>query len=134
MNYGIFGGIGTGGSDYSDGYTSEDIERDAAEARRSVRNFTAHSYVGRIDPAKEGGYVATFPDLNGCVMEGETLREVESRARDALKVYINSALSNGDTLPKPKYRMRRDLKVSRTFKVTLTLGDIAKGLGLPETQ
>lgn len=39
-----------------------------------------------FDPAEEGeiGYTVTFPDLPGCITEGDTLEEAMAMAREAM--------------------------------------------------
>lgn len=79
-------------------------------------------YVARIE--REGrGYVAEFPDLRGCLTQGETIALVEEHAKEDLKGYISSKMLHGDTLPQPKYQGRKTKKV-RPFKVQLTLADL----------
>lgn len=48
-----------------------------------------------------GGYTVSFPDLLGCVTEGDTLTEAVDMAEDALGLYLYSLLEDGEELPKP---------------------------------
>lgn len=45
------------------------------------------------------GYTVSFPDLLGCVTEGDTLSEAVEMAEDALGIYLYSLLEDGETLP-----------------------------------
>ena len=44
-------------------------------------------YPALFHKAEEGGYWVEFPDLPGCLTEGETLEEAYAMAGDALFVY-----------------------------------------------
>lgn len=48
-----------------------------------------------------GGYLAEFPDLPGCMADGETVEEALSEAEDALTAWITTAQKFGDPIPKP---------------------------------
>ena len=44
-----------------------------------------------IPDIEEGGYVASFPDLPGCIMVGENLEELFEMAVDAKKAWLEAA-------------------------------------------
>lgn len=48
-----------------------------------------------------GGYIAEFPDLPGCVADGQTIEEAVHEAEDALQAWICSAKEFNDPIPKP---------------------------------
>jgi len=41
-----------------------------------------------IEEAEEGGYIATCPELPGCVSEGETWEETLENIKDAIRGYL----------------------------------------------
>jgi len=47
------------------------------------------------------GFVATIPDLPGCVSQGDTYEEVFVMILDAKKAWIESAISEGESIPEP---------------------------------
>ena len=47
-----------------------------------------------------GGYTVVFPDLVGCVTEGDTLSESVEMAEDALGIYLFSLSEEGEAFPK----------------------------------
>lgn len=64
-------------------------------------------YAVVIEPlAKEdgGGFVATVPDLPGCISDGETPEEALSNVRDAIKAWIEEARALGRPVPTPPAR------------------------------
>lgn len=58
----------------------------------------------RIYPAifhkEEVGYSITFPDLPGCVTEGNSLEEAYAMAQDALGIYLYTLKEDNEALPK----------------------------------
>ena len=51
-----------------------------------------------------GGFLATVPDLPGCMSDGETPEEALANVRDAIASWIEEARSIGRTVPKPSQR------------------------------
>ncbi|NLW07619.1 MAG: HicB family protein [Clostridia bacterium] len=52
-------------------------------------------------PCEEGGYTVTFPDLPGCVTEGDTLAEAVDMAIDAAAGWLLDEVENKRPIPKP---------------------------------
>ena len=56
-----------------------------------------------ILPAEEGGgYLIEFPDLPGCISDGETIGEAIVNGEDALFCWIEAAKQHGDEIPQPR--------------------------------
>lgn len=55
---------------------------------KQVASYTAH-----FIPAEEGGCTVEVPALPGSITEGDTLREAERNARDAIQCYLESFLA-----------------------------------------
>jgi len=47
----------------------------------------------------ENGYLASFPDLPGCQTWGESYEAAVENAEEALSVYLETLIANGDPLP-----------------------------------
>lgn len=58
-------------------------------------------YPAVFEPCEEGGYCVTFPDLPGCITEGDTLEEALHMARKALALHLWSMEDDGDAIPEP---------------------------------
>lgn len=56
-------------------------------------------FIVYLEPAEEGGYVASVPALPGCVTQGETREEALAMAKDAIKAYVESLRKHGEPLP-----------------------------------
>jgi predicted RNase H-like HicB family nuclease len=54
-----------------------------------------------FDPDVDGGYTITFPDLPGCITEGDNLDEALYMAKDALELYLYSLEENEEHIPSP---------------------------------
>jgi antitoxin HicB len=51
-----------------------------------------------------GGFLATVPDLPGCMSDGETPEEALANVRDAVAAWIDEARALGRTVPTPSAR------------------------------
>ena len=48
---------------------------------------------------EDGGYLASFPTLPGCQTWGDTYEASIRNAEEALAVYIETLIANGDPIP-----------------------------------
>ena len=106
-----------------------------------------HSYSFTIRPLSEadgGGFVIEYPDLPGCISDGETPEEALKHGSDAVKAYIANCVKHGDAAPSPtaasgqwRQRVPRSLHSRLVAKArqdgvslnTLVTAMIAEGLG-----
>lgn len=54
-----------------------------------------------VEDPDEGGYVASYPDLPGCVTCGETIEQAAKNACDAKKAWLEAAIKDGIKITKP---------------------------------
>lgn len=52
-----------------------------------------------------GGFVATVPDLPGCMSDGETPEEAIANVQDAIIAWIEAAVELGRTVPEPSAQL-----------------------------
>jgi len=52
-----------------------------------------------IEPLREGGYVATSPDVPGLVAEGRSITEAVETAQGLTRKIVESCTEHGDPLP-----------------------------------
>lgn len=50
-----------------------------------------------------GGYLITFPDLPGCMSDGETEAEAVANGRDAFESWVSARVDTGKPIPEPAY-------------------------------
>lgn len=48
------------------------------------------------------GYSSYLPDLLGCVVAADTLRETEARVQEAAAYHLEMLRENGDPIPQPQ--------------------------------
>ena len=53
---------------------------------------------------QDGHYIAEVPELPGCMADGATLEETLAMAKEVMKLWIETALEDGMTVPSPKGR------------------------------
>ena len=65
------------------------------------------AYKVMIEPLSEedgGGYLATVPELPGCMSDGETRAEALANVEDAIATWLHCARKHGDPIPAPRSR------------------------------
>jgi antitoxin HicB len=119
--------------------------------------FAAYAHI--ISPLPEdegGGFLITFPDLPGCLSDGETEEEAIANGHDAFASWVSARHDAGKEVSPPSYRPESIPAVSGRFVTrlpksthaklseraraegvslnALVLAMIAEGLGRRETQ
>ena len=51
-----------------------------------------------------GGYMVTFPDLPGCIADGDTVEEAIAEARDAFAAWVAVVREDKGKVPVSKHR------------------------------
>lgn len=69
---------------------------------KTVNDYMALPYrMEIVEDAAEGGFVASYPDLPGCITCGETLESVVANALDAKRAWLEAALEDGIEINEP---------------------------------
>lgn len=55
--------------------------------------------ISKLPDEEGGGYLIEFPDLPGCLSDGDTIDEVLENGRDAISCWIETAKQYGDKVP-----------------------------------
>jgi antitoxin HicB len=66
------------------------------------------SYPVVVQPLKDedgGGFIATVPDLPGCMSDGETPEEALHNVQDAIEAWIEAAQDMGRKVPMPSSQL-----------------------------
>ncbi len=58
-------------------------------------------YPALFDPAEEEGYTVTFPDLPGCITEGDNMEEALRTAEAALRLHLYGMEEDREVIPQP---------------------------------
>jgi len=65
--------------------------------------MSEYQYTIILDPdPEEGGYTVTVPALPGCVTQGETIEEAIAMAKDAIRLYIEKLIADGEPVPQER--------------------------------
>jgi predicted RNase H-like HicB family nuclease len=67
-------------------------------------------YAVRIERLAEvdgGGYLATVPDLPGCMSDGETPEEALKNVQEAIESWVEAAKEWNEDIPKPSPPLAR---------------------------
>ncbi len=69
---------------------------------KMLNDYLALSYrMEIVRDSDEGGFVASYPDLPGCITCGETEEEALKNALDAKKAWLEAALEENIEIPEP---------------------------------
>ena len=69
---------------------------------KTLNDYLALSYrMEIVNDSDEGGFVASYPDLPGCITCGETEEEALKNALDAKKAWLEAALEENIEIPEP---------------------------------
>lgn len=52
-----------------------------------------------IPDLESGGFTVTVPSLPGCISEGDTEQEALANIRDAIDLYIEDLIADGEEVP-----------------------------------
>jgi antitoxin HicB len=52
-----------------------------------------------LKPEPEGGFTVTVPALPGCVTYGKNINEARKMAREAIQLYLEDMIAEGETVP-----------------------------------
>ena len=74
--------------------------------KRALHSRPFESYAHIVSPLSKdegGGFMITFPDLPGCMSDGETVAEAVRNGRDAFESWISARIDAGKPIPEPAY-------------------------------
>ena len=54
-----------------------------------------------VPDTEEGGFVASYPELRGCLTSGETAEAALKNAQDCKREWLAAALEDGYEIPEP---------------------------------
>src|ERR1035441_10093875 len=104
-------------------------------------------YPAIFEPAEEGGFLVRFPDFDWGVTQGDTLREAEEMAADAIRTMIRELIRQGNVVPRPSKPRRRKHRMIRLAALDATKvelytafqasglrkAELARRVGIPKT-
>jgi antitoxin HicB len=71
-------------------------------SKRTVRNLEAYQFTVRpLSKEEGGGYLVEYPDIPGCMSDGETVEEAIANGKEALRDCVAVFQESGRKVPKP---------------------------------
>ena len=92
-----------------------------------------------IPDTEESGFVASYPELPGCITCGKTVAEVVANAEDAKKTWISAAIEDGIEIAEPEtaepetadsYSGQFKLRLPKTLHKTLAEDSKKEGVSM----
>ena len=69
---------------------------------RTIEDYMAMPYrMEIVEDSDEGGFVASYPDLPGCISCGETVEGAAANAQDAKRAWLEAAMEDGIAIREP---------------------------------
>lgn len=106
---------------------------DKTTSEKNLDYYAALPYDIVVTSSPEGGYVATIPDLPGCITQGETRLEVLEMIEDAKLCWLKAALDLGQPIDEPdfdKYNGRLNLRIPKSLHRKLAKSAEREGVKL----
>ena len=87
-----------------------------------------------IPDIDEGGFVASFPELPGCITIGETIEHALANAMDAKKEWLAASIESNNTIPLPdsldNYSGQFKLRIPKSLHKSLSEHSKQEGISM----
>ena len=102
---------------------------------KTLDEYLALPYRMELTPdPDEGGYVVSFPDLPGCLSEGETIDEAVANAEDAKREWLAAAIEDGYPIKEPNgidnYSGQFKLRIPKSLHKSLSVHAKEEGVSM----
>ncbi len=102
---------------------------------KTLEYYLTLPYKLEITPdADEGGYIASYPDLPGCLTIGETIEETIKNAADAKTAWLEAAIEDGIVINEPqaaeKYSGQFKLRLPKSLHKALAEHSKQEGISM----
>lgn len=102
---------------------------------KSIDEYMKLPYHLEIIPdVEEGGYVASYPELPGCLTCAETMEQVLRNAEDAKREWLLATMEMGSEIPEPdelkKYSGQFKIRMPKSLHKSLVLNAKKEGISL----
>ena len=102
---------------------------------KTLEYYLALPYKLEIVPdAEEGGYVASYPELRGCLTCGDTIETVAANAEDCKREWLMAAMEEGLDIPEPSdaadYSGQFKLRIPKSLHKSLAERSKAEGISM----
>lgn len=102
---------------------------------KTIKEYMRAPYRMEIDAdPEEGGFVASYPDLPGCISCGETIEESIKNVQEAKRCWIEAAIEDGVVIPDPEavkeYSGQFKLRIPKELHRSLALHSKQEGISM----
>ena len=101
---------------------------------KKIDYYMALPYKLEIVPDAEGGYVARYPELPGCITVGDTLEDTVNHVLDAKREWLLAALEDGIRINEPasadNYSGQFKLRIPKSLHRSLAEHSKAEGISM----
>lgn len=102
---------------------------------RSIEEYMAMPYRLELVPdTEEGGFVASYPELPGCITSGETMEAAVTNAMDAKRAWLEAALADGIPIQEPNnlddYSGQFKLRIPKSLHKSLAEHSRQEGISM----
>lgn len=102
---------------------------------KTVEEYMQLPYTIELTPdMDEGGFVASYPDLPGCLSIGDTAEEAVANAIDAKRAWLEAALEDGIEIQEPvslkDYSGQFKLRIPRSLHKSLAEQSRQEGVSM----
>lgn len=102
-------------------------------------------YQAKLEPAEEGGYLVSFPDIPACITEGDNFEHAVEMAQEVLDLWLEGARDENWPIPKskaprkgkkyhwivPNHKIQSAIYIRQArLKSGLSQGNLAKRMGV----
>lgn len=101
---------------------------------KTLEYYLSLPYRLEIVPDEEGGYVASYPELRGCVTIGETVGSAAANAENAKSEWLQAALEEGVDIPDVTTEYSGQFKLRLPKSLHRSLAEHAKAEGVSMNQ
>ena len=105
---------------------------------KTIEEYMQLPYRLEIVPdTEESGFVASYPELPGCLTTGETMTDAAMNALDAKRAWLEAALADGVPIAEPvgssatnAYSGQFKLRIPKSLHRSLAISARAEGVSL----
>lgn len=102
---------------------------------RTIEDYMAMPYrMEIVEDSDEGGFVASYPDLPGCISCGETVEAAAANAQDAKRAWLEAAMEDGIAIREPDslddYSGQFKLRIPKSLHRSLTEHSQREGISM----
>ena len=111
-----------------------EMETARIDPREPLSYYLGLQYPFNVYADPDGGYVAAFPDLPGCITQVERVEDVSAMVEDARIGWIETEYEQGHAIPLPSYPEefsgKFNIRIPRSLHRALAEGAERQGISL----